>query len=88
VKSGNWGKEEDGERVGLKKMKRCVREMQYLNEGNPCLYREKGNSPKRPQPTFQQSSAALLQVPAAQPPEKNGFFEGPSLTLCPCTDRE
>ena len=50
----------------------------FLNEGNPCLYREKGNSPKRPQPTFQQSLTTLLQVPAAQLPQP------PKIQQCGC----
>ena len=53
----NGGFEEDEE-------VRC--EMRFLKEGNPCLYREKSNNPKRPLPTFQQPLVALFQVPTVQ----------------------
>ena len=72
----------------VKKMKNVKARCVFWMRGTLAYIGKKSNNPKRPQPTFQQSSAALLQVPTAQPPEKNGFFEGPSLTLCSCTDHE
>jgi len=66
VKGENWRKEDEDARSCYEEDEEGEIRDAFLNEGNPCLYRKKCNSPKRSQPTFQQSLVALLQVSAAQ----------------------